>query len=275
MKVFRYQPENRKRFAFMFPTWEDAVSASREIMQGEFGLPAVYRISDPEETERGLKLFGADKSYINKFFSLFGLNPMERCVCVGTVEGEKGYVRNVKKMIRKIAKSYGALYLTGSSVKKWEKTRYKEPLMREDMMDYGIIADTVEASVTWDNLHNLHQGVRSYIKKRPGTVCMTHASHFYSNGTNLYFIFILKPESKEEYIEFYKGIVDAMIKHGGSISHHHGMGKLFGPWMETHLGKEQMGALKALKSYFDPNSIMNPGGTLGLDTPDDEKRVIK
>ncbi|MBW1848813.1 MAG: FAD-binding oxidoreductase, partial [Deltaproteobacteria bacterium] len=62
MRVFRYQPENRKRFAFMFPTWEDAVSASREIMQGEFGLPAVYRISDPEETERGLKLFGADKS---------------------------------------------------------------------------------------------------------------------------------------------------------------------------------------------------------------------
>ncbi|MBW2180629.1 MAG: FAD-binding oxidoreductase, partial [Deltaproteobacteria bacterium] len=234
-----------------------------------------YRISDPEETERGLKLFGADKSYINKFFSMFKLNPMERCLCVGTVEGETGYVRNVKKMIRKIAKSYGALYLTGFPVKKWEKTRYKEPLMREDMMDYGIIADTVEASVTWDNLHNLHQGVRSYIKKRPRTVCMTHASHFYSNGTNLYFIFILKPESKEEYTEFYKGIVDAMIKHGGSISHHHGMGKLFGPWMETYLGKEQMGVLKALKSYFDPNNIMNPGGTLGLDTPDDEKRVIK
>lgn len=275
MRVFRYQPENRKRFAFMFPTWKDAVSASQEIMQGEFGLPAVYRISDPEETERGLKLFGADKSYINKFFSMFRLNPMERCLCVGTAEGETGYVRNVKKMIRKIAKSYGALYLTGFPVKKWEKTRYKEPLMREDMMDYGIIADTVEASVTWDNLHNLHQGVRSYIKKRPGTVCMTHASHFYSNGTNLYFIFILKPESKEEYTEFYKGIVDAMIKHGGSISHHHGMGKLFGPWMETYLGKEQMGVLKALKSYFDPNNIMNPGGTLGLDTPDDEKRVIK
>ncbi|MBA4369552.1 MAG: FAD-binding oxidoreductase [Desulfobacterium sp.] len=275
MRIFRYQPENRKRFAFMFPTWEAAVSASREIMQGEFGLPAVYRISDPEETQRGLKLFGADKSYINKFFSMFGLNPMEQCLCIGTVEGEKGYAGHVKKMIRKIAKSYGAVYLTGAPVRKWEKTRYKEPLMRDDWMDYGIIADTVEASVTWDNLHNLYQGVRSYIKNRPGTVCMTHASHFYSNGTNLYFIFILKPESMEEYTEFYKGIIDVMIEHGGSISHHHGMGKLFGPWMEAHLGKEQMGVLKALKSHFDPNNIMNPGGTLGLDIPDDEKRVIK
>jgi len=275
MKVYRYQPENRQRFAFMFPAWEDAVSASREIMQGEFGLPAVYRISDPEETERGLKLFGADKSYINKFFLTFGLKPMKRCICVGTVEGERGYTKHVKKKIKKIAKSHSALYLTGASVKKWEKTRYKEPLMREDMMDYGVIADTVEASVTWDNLHNLHQGVRSYIKNRPGTVCMTHASHFYSNGTNLYFIFILKPESKEEYTEFYKGIIDAIIKHGGSISHHHGMGKLFGPWMEAHLGKEQMGVLKALKSHFDPNNIMNPGGTLGLNLPDEKKRIIK
>ncbi len=265
MRVYRYQPENRQRFSFMFPTWEAAVSASQEIMQGEFGLPAVYRISDPEETERGLKLYGADKSYINRFFQTFGLNPMERCICVGTVEGEKGYAKHVKKMIRKIAKSYGALYLTGASVKKWEKTRYKEPLMREDMMDYGIIADTIEASVTWDNLHHLHQGVRSYVKNRSGTVCMTHASHFYPTGTNLYFIFILKPKSREEYTKFYKGMVDTMIKHGGSISHHHGMGKLFGPWMEAHLGKEQMGVLKALKSHFDPNNIMNPGGTLGLD----------
>lgn len=275
MRIFRYQPENRQRFAFMFPTWENAVSASREIMQGEFGLPAVYRISDPEETERGLKLFGADKSYINAFFSLFGLKPMERCLCVGTVEGEKGYTGHVKKMIRKIAGSYGALYLTGAPVKKWEKTRYKEPLMRDDWMDYGIIADTLEASVTWDNLHNLYQGVRSYIKNRPGTVCMTHASHFYSNSTNLYFIFILKPESMEEYTGFYNGIVDTMVKYGGSISHHHGMGKLFGPWMEAHLGKEQMDVLKALKSHFDPNNIMNPGGTLGLDIPEDEKRVIQ
>ncbi len=275
MRIYRYQPENRKRFAFMFPSWKDAVFASREIMQGEFGLPAVYRISDPEESERGLKLFGDDKSYINNFFLKFGLKPMERCLCIGTVEGEKGYTKHVKKMVKKIAKDYGALYLTEYPVKKWEKTRYKEPFMREDIMDFGIIIDTLEASVTWDNLHNLHQGVRSYIKNRPKTMCMTHASHFYSNGTNLYFIFILKPESKEEYTEFYKGIIDAMIKYGGSISHHHGMGKLFGPWMEVYLGKEQMGVLRALKSHFDPNNIMNPGGTLGLDLRDDEKRIIK
>ena len=51
MKIFRYMPENRQRFSFMYPTWGAAVNASREIMQSEFGKPAIYRISDPEETD--------------------------------------------------------------------------------------------------------------------------------------------------------------------------------------------------------------------------------
>jgi alkyldihydroxyacetonephosphate synthase len=53
MKVYRHMPENRQRFGFIFPTWDAAVNASREISQGEFGFPSVFRISDPEETHIG------------------------------------------------------------------------------------------------------------------------------------------------------------------------------------------------------------------------------
>jgi alkyldihydroxyacetonephosphate synthase len=94
---------------------------------------------------------------------------------------------------------------------------------------------------------------------------MTHASHFYPQGTNLYFIFMLKCDSMDEYITFKNGIIENIFKHGGSLSHHHGSGRLFAPWMEKHLGREQMGVLKALKKHFDPDNIMNPGGLLGLD----------
>ncbi len=73
MRVFRYTPENRRRFSFMFPTWEKAVDASRQIMQGEFGLPAIYRISDPEETDRGLKLYGMP-SFLEPFLAAPGLH---------------------------------------------------------------------------------------------------------------------------------------------------------------------------------------------------------
>ncbi|HUT55710.1 MAG TPA: FAD-binding oxidoreductase [bacterium] len=274
MRIFQYMPENRRRFAFMFPSWEAAVNASREIMQGEFGMPAVYRISDAEETERGLKLFGMNNPWLERLMALRGLKPNERCIGMGTAEGEKGFARHVKAQIKKVSRRHGAMYLTGIPAKMWEKTRYKEPLMREDWMDFGIIADTLESSVTWDNLHKLHREVRSYIKSRPGTICMTHASHFYPNGTNLYFIFILKPDSMEEYFKFYAGIVNKIIENGGSISHHHGVGKLLAPWMEQHLGKEQMEVLRALKRHFDPNNIMNPGGQLALDPPENGKREI-
>jgi alkyldihydroxyacetonephosphate synthase len=264
MKIFRYMPENRQRFSFMFPSWDAAVAASREITQAEFGMPAVYRISDPEETEVGLKLYGIHGTPVDTVVSLRGYKPMERCLCLGTTEGEKGFARHVRDQVARICKQNGAMTLTGFAMKLWEKTRYKEPYMREDLMDYGIIIDTVESGVTWDNLHRLHQGVRAYIKKRPDTICMTHASHFYPQGTNLYFIFILKMTDLEEYQKFHKGIIEAILKHGGSISHHHGVGKLFAPFMEKHLGREQMDILRALKNHFDPNRIMNPGGHLGL-----------
>jgi alkyldihydroxyacetonephosphate synthase len=154
-------------FQLHVPSWEAAVDASREIAQGQFGRPAVYRISDPEETDRGLKLYGIP-SLADRFLIKRGYLPMQRCLCLGTVEGDRDYTRLVKRKIRTIAKQHHAIYLGTYAGKKWEKTRYREPYMREDLHDYGITIDTLEASVTWDNLHTLHQGVRSYMKKRPG-----------------------------------------------------------------------------------------------------------
>ena len=263
MKIFRYMPKNRQRFSFMYPTWEAAVAASREVMQSEFGKPAIFRISDPEETDRGLKLYGMP-GIVDSFLALRGFKPMQRCLGMGNVEGDKDYTRLVARKIKRIARKHGAISLGGYAVRKWEHTRYTEPYMREDLNDYGILLDTLEASVTWDNLHRVHEGVRAYIKSRPDTICMTHASHFYPQGTNLYFIFFARMDV-EEYITFQKGIIDQMLKYGGTLSHHHGVGRLLAPWMEKHLGKEQMAVLKALKQHFDPRSIMNPGSQLGLD----------
>jgi alkyldihydroxyacetonephosphate synthase len=263
MKIFRYMPENRQRFSFMYPTWEAAVNASREIMQSEFGKPAIFRISDPEETDRGLKLYGIP-GIVDTFLRLRGFKPMQRCLCLGNVEGDKDYTRLVAGKIKRIARQYGAISLGGYAARKWEHTRYTEPYMREDLNDYGILIDTLEAGVTWDNLHRLHEGVRAYIKSRPDTMCLTHASHFYPQGTNLYFIFFARMDV-DEYVTFQSGIIEQIHKFGGSLSHHHGVGRLLAPWMETHLGKEQMMVLRTLKQHFDPHNILNPGGQLGLD----------
>ncbi len=271
MKIFRHMPKNRKHFAFMFPSWEAAVDGAREVVQGEFGLPAVFRISDPEETDRGLKLYGVP-GMADAGIQRMGYKPGKRCLCLGTAEGDADYTAFVTKKVKKVCKAHGAMNLSGYATRKWEKTRFTEPYMREDLNDYGLLIDTLEAGVTWDNLHRLHQSVREVVKARPQTMCMTHASHFYSQGTNLYFIFLIKPESEAEYKEFQSSIVDAIVENGGSISHHHGVGKMLAPWMEKHLGTPQMDALRAIKNHFDPENIMNPGGQLGLDLDKKERR---
>ena len=265
MKVFRYMPENRKRFAFIFPDWESAVNAAREVTQSEFGMPAVFRISDAEETSIGLKLYGVEDTPIDKFMTMRGYQPNQRCLLIGSTAGAASFSGNVKKQIKKVCKEFKGMYITGYAVNKWETGRYADPYMREDLQDYGIIIDTLESGVTWDALHKLHRGVRDFVKSRPDTICMTHASHFYPQGTNLYFIFIAKMNDVEEYKEFQNGIMDAINRHGGSLSHHHGVGKMLSPLMEAHLGGTQMDILRTLKKHFDPDNIMNPGGTLSLD----------
>lgn len=265
LKIFRYMPKNRQRFAFVFPDWPSAVDGAREVCQGEFGMPSVFRISDPEETEIAMRLYGIDGTVIDKGISLRGYKPGKRCICVGQAEGSLSYAKNVKKNIKKVCRANKAMYIGGYPMKNWEHGRYADPYMREDLDDYGIMVDTLEAGVTWDNLHGLYAGVRKFIKSRKRTACMTHASHFYPQGTNLYFIFISPMDDIDEYRKFQSGIIDRIQDNGGSLSHHHGVGKMISPWMKKHLGSQQMDVLRALKHHFDPNGIMNPGGTLGFD----------
>ena len=115
-------------------------------------------------------------------------------------------------------------------------------------------------------------GVREVCHSRPNTICMSHASHFYPQGANLYFIFIARMEGLEEYLDYQASILDAIRRHGATMSHHHGIGKMLAPWLEDQIGTNQLAILSALKRHFDPHNIMNPGGTLALDLPPEKKR---
>ncbi len=275
LKVRKYMPENTRRFSFIFKDWESAKDACREIMQGEFGFPSVFRLSDPEESDVALKLYGVEGTILDTLMSARGYRKGERCLMLGTADGEAGFSRHVKRMVKKICLSRGAMYTTGLVQKSWEHGRFRDPYMREDLQDYGIMIDTLECSVNWTNLESVHAGVREFCHSRPDTICMTHMSHFYPQGCNLYFIFIAKMDSLDEYLAYQRGILDGIQAHGATMSHHHGIGKAFAPWLEGDVGPEVMSLYKALKTHFDPKGIMNPGGTLALDLPDEQKRFMK
>ncbi len=267
LKMWRDLPKNTVLSSFVFKDFSSALSAMREVMQGQFGMPALFRISDPEETDIAFKMKGKEGTFVDKMLRFLGFKPMKRCLMFITVEGDFHYTRLVKRKIKATARRNGGFYTGMSTTGKWLEQRFSSCYLRDPLMDLGIMTDTLETAVTWENLERLWSAVRGYIKKRPDTLCMTHISHCYENGANLYFTFLspMKIGSEvDDYLNFHKGIIDAIKANKGSLSHHHGIGRMFAPWMEMELGKTGLGMIQAVKDYFDPKGIMNPGKTLGL-----------
>ncbi|HPG92427.1 MAG TPA: FAD-binding oxidoreductase [Clostridia bacterium] len=274
LRVFRYMPKNRKRFSFIFRDWETAQQAAREMMQCECGYSSVFRLSDPEETSLMLHLYNVDETPLRYLFKLGGFKDMSRCLFLGFTDGEKGFSRNVAKNIKRIARRYGGMSLTGYVCRSWEKGRFNDPYLRDTMQDFGIVTDTLECTVNWSNMAQVHRDVREVCHKLPDTIVTTHMSHCYPQGANLYFIFITKMNGVNEFLRYHSSILDAIQKSGASMSHHHGIGKMFAPWLEGQIGKREYDVFRTLKDHFDPDYVMNPGGTLGFDIPDNKKRDL-
>lgn len=274
LRIFRHMPETIKRFSYMFKDWETAQAAAREIMQSEAGLPSVFRLSDPEETSIMLHLYGVIDSPLRHLLSLKGMEVGKMCLFLGFTNGEKGFSKNAARNAGRVARRYGGLPLTGAVTKGWEKGRFSDPYMRDTMQDFGVVTDTMECTVNWSNMSKVHAEVRKYCKSRPDTICMTHMSHVYPQGANLYWIFISKFKDAEDFRLYHAGILDAIQKSGASMSHHHGIGKMFAPWLEGYMGKNEYDVFRSLKAHFDPDNIMNPGGTLGFDL-DEKSKVSK
>ena len=275
LKISRLTAENRRYFSFMFKDWQSGRDAAREIMQAEAGYPSVFRLSDPEETDAMMKLYGVEGTPLESLMNLRGYKAHDRCMFLGWTEGERGFSSNLFRIVKKISKAHGGLYLTGYPAHKWEEGRFTDPYLRESLQDYGIIIDTMECSVTWEMMGRVHEKVRAFAKSRPHTVCMTHLSHAYEQGANLYFIFIGKFRDKEEYAEYQFGIFDNIMEQGAAMSHHHGVGKMTAAWVEQSIGTDRLNIFRALKKHFDPDNIMNPGGTLGIDMTEEQKRKPK
>ncbi len=267
LKIRKYYPEKTAFASFIFKSFEQAVESMRETMQAGYGKPHLFRISDPDETDIAFKMKGFENTFSDKILKVLGYKPGQRTLMFAAIEGSNKYPEFVKKCLKKTAKKHKGLYIGQKPVKKWLEQRYSSAYARDPIMDKGIITDTFETSVTWEDLLSLWNSARIYLNSRPLIVAMVHISHVYENGANLYFTF-LSPWKKglevEDYQNFHKGLVDVIVKNKGSLSHHHGIGRILSPWMKEQYGENGISLLQALKQHFDPENIMNPGGMLGL-----------
>jgi alkyldihydroxyacetonephosphate synthase len=262
LRVRKYNPANAKLKSYMFPSFEQAVSAMREMMQSQVMPPHFFRISDPEETEAGLGMKGKDKGITGALLNALGFKKGGRSLMYAIFEGDPAQIAVGAKTLGRIVRRHKGLSLGSYATRKWLEQRYASAYMRDPMMDAGIRIDTLETSVHYSRLTELWQAVRAYIKKDGQTICLTHISHTYETGANLYFIFASPMQRKDElsgFEKFHAGIIDTFVAHGGTLSHHHGIGRLGAHMLKHQHSPATLAAWRAVKKALDPKGIMNPG----------------
>jgi alkyldihydroxyacetonephosphate synthase len=103
------------------------------------------------------------------------------------------------------------------------------------------VVDTVEVSASWTDIGGVYDAAVASLKAIDGLIAgSAHSSHVYRSGLNLYFTFAVQtpaPGAMEAaYLEGWRRIMEATAAHGGSVSHHHGIGRVRREWLATELG---------------------------------------
>lgn len=194
----------------------------------------------------------------------------EGCLAIFGFEGEPSEVAQRSKHALALARRGGGLVVGRSPGEAWLKARFAAPYLRDELLTRGVMVETLETATRWSNVLRLHRDVAGAIaaalntQGTPGLV-MCHVSHLYETGASLYFTFLARQREGAE-LEQWRAVKQsasrAILDGGGTITHHHAVGRDHAPWMEDEVGKEGVAALRALKSELDPAGIMNPGKLL-------------
>ena len=132
------------------------------------------------------------------------------------------------------------------------------------------MAETLETATGWSNLERLHEAVGAALRSALGergtpALVMCHVSHLYRSGASLYFTFLARQESEaplEQWRAAKSAASDAIVANGGTITHHHAVGRDHAPWMRAEVGELGLELIRAAKERLDPAGIMNPGKLL-------------
>ena len=267
----RPAPRRRRYEAWIAESFEAGAEIVRALAQGP-GLPDVIRVSDEEETEVSLALSGPRGIAAGLFGGYLGLRRRRggSLIIVGFEGDEESVARRRALSVRALHKG-GAVYLGQSAGRSWEHGRYQGPYLRDTLMEMGAMVETLETSQTWSRLGTLHAAVGSAIRDSlagqgtPG-LAFCHLSHAYADGASLYFTFIARArrgEEIEQWREVKRAASEAIVANGGTITHHHAVGRDHAPYMEAEVGRAGLDVLRAVKDQLDPAGIMNPGKLLG------------
>jgi alkyldihydroxyacetonephosphate synthase len=264
-------PDVRQYEGWSFKSFAAGVNAFRELEQAHAAAD-VSRLSD--ETETMLSLASAGSSggratqLARRWLKFRGHG--NGCVAIVGFEGEVDEAMDRANRARTLLRSAGGLRLGGRPGAAWEGQRYRAPYLRDELMDRGVMVETLETATTWTNLDNLYRAVQRALQSALGErgtppLVMCHVSHLYPSGASLYYTFMAAQQRGQE-IEQWRAAktaaCDAIVAAGGTISHHHAIGIDHAPWLSSEIGEIGIDVLRAAKARLDPRGIMNPGKLL-------------
>jgi alkyldihydroxyacetonephosphate synthase len=265
-------PQSRVYASYLFPDFASGVNAVKKMLQADL-RPAVMRLSDPQETAMALLLAESHRPSLKErlghlYVRLRGFDLQNSALLLLIFEGPDRLVSAANREAHRYARS--GLYLGSLPARNWIKERFRHPYIRDDLLDRSVMVDTLETAAPWQKLPELYAAVRqalsdSILGSAPGALILGHLSHAYPDGASLYFTFMARQQPGQE-LEQWQTVktaaTEAILKHGGALSHHHGIGFVHKPWTSAYLGKEGLSLLAELKNKIDPQNIMNPGKLL-------------
>ncbi|QWA13002.1 FAD-binding oxidoreductase [Sodalis ligni] len=227
------------------------LNAVRQVLDSGL-MPAVIRLYDEKEAVH--------------IFEKSGIEPAHRTLLVLAFDGNPAVAAAEQAESLKITAALGGEDLGSTPGEIWEKTRYDAGWLDRGNAGEFDFADAIEIAAGWHTLEALHDKVLNAISPYADNA-FAHYSHFYSNGGAIYFIFFIVGKNKQDAESRFNQVWDitmrTVLEHGGSISHHHGVGEARKHWMVREHG-DSLRVLAKLKQALDPRAILSPG-KMGFD----------
>ena len=255
VKLFPYMPENNTFLGWTLKSMQTGFEVLREVMVSGY-KPSVARLYDPEDGQLHFSHF-AEK---------------DDCIVLFMAEGAAGIAKATTDGINEIVARYPQCKRVDSGlIATWfdDLVWGPEKITREDerIRTTRNVNRTTEISSDWSSINAIYESVLPRIRAEIKGITLLggHSSHSYINGTNMYFNYfydLIDCAPEEEVTKYYLPIISIIceetLRHGGSIVHHHGIGKARARWVKDEYGSSYQ-MLETLKHAFDPNGIMNKG----------------
>jgi alkyldihydroxyacetonephosphate synthase len=259
--------------AFVLGEWPRAVEAVREIARA--GLPlSMVRLSTPIETATTLALAGDGRGVraLRGYLKLRRIGP-EPCLLLVIATGGEDLVETAIHEAGSIVRRHGGLGVGGGPGRGWLRSRFRVPDLRDALWELGYAVDTLETAVTWSALPDLAADLGRTLRHGLDDVgehvhAFSHLSHVYPSGSSLYATLVFRlaadpDETLERWRLLKTAASETIVRHGGTISHQHGVGRDHREWLPAEKGELGLEVLEAVRARLDPDRLMNPGVLLG------------